>query len=356
MNAILGLSDLMRKMPLEGKSKEYVKIIHQSASNLLVILNDILDLSKLEAGKVALENIDFSLKEISETVMATLDVKAKEKNLEFYYVLDDKLPEFVSGDPSRLSQVLINLLGNALKFTDKGSVHFEMAKSKSNEQGISVEFSVHDTGIGIAPEKLDSIFESFTQENSATSRKYGGTGLGLTISKQLVELQGGKIIVSSEQGRGSQFKFELFYQNAQQRSQNTETEVLNGDFLIGKKILLADDNEFNQMVAVDTIESFCNQVMVTTALNGIEVLKSLEKDPFDLLLLDVQMPEMDGYETARQIRNHLKMNSQVLPIVAMTANASQNDIEQCKQAGMDNFVPKPFTSEQLLRILFNYLG
>lgn len=357
MNAILGLSELLKKMTLEEKPAEYVKVIHQSATNLLVILNDILDFSKLEAGKILLENIHFNLKEICETVKATLLVKATEKNLAFSFTIDSSLPEIVIGDPSRLSQILINLLGNAIKFTDKGSVTFGLGKKAESEEGkVNIQFSVKDTGIGIASDKLDSIFESFTQENSATSRKYGGTGLGLSISKQLVELQGGTLSVQSEQGYGSEFLFDLVYLVGSENTSEMSDQIISADFLTGKNILLADDNEFNQMVAVDTIQSFNPQVHIETADNGAEAVACIKNKTYDLILLDVQMPVMDGYEACRQIRQELHLSSDKLPVIAMTANASPEDISKCKSAGMDDFIPKPFKSEMLLKVLSHYLS
>jgi len=349
MNAILGMTNLAKEAPSPEKQNEYLVGIQKSSDTLIHIINDILDLSKIEAGKIELEKIDFSIREVVNQVYQTLKFKAEEKGIQLLVIIDENIPEILLGDPVRLNQVMMNLCGNAIKFTERGSVSLHVIANEKKQSATNLRFIVEDTGIGIPKEKLDSIFESFTQAHSSDSRKFGGTGLGLTISKQLIELMGGTLSVESEIGSGSKFSFALQFEIGSEEkflARKKSEEEIDGSILDGLKILLADDNEYNRIVAIDTLKSKAN-VEITSATNGKEALELLRQSNFDVVLMDVQMPEMDGYETTQMIRNS---NSEMrnIPIVALTASVLRTDLDRCRKAGMNSYVPKPFTALQLI--------
>jgi PAS domain S-box-containing protein len=355
MNAIVGFGKILSKTNLENKQRKYVDAINTSGENLLLIVNDLLDTSKIEAGKMTFEEIAFSLKEVIASVVTILHYKAAEKDLILSVKIEDDIPEYLIGDPTRLNQVLINLAGNAVKFTEKGVIEIFVKKEKSEENKIYLTIDVSDTGIGIPEDKLPYIFDSFVQANNDTSRKYGGTGLGLTIAKQIVELQGGTIDVQSTLGKGTVFSFHLSYATA-----NSETvlqkkipdEIVIDQKLNHVKILLAEDNYLNHLL----LESIMAEwgVEMSIAQNGKKVIEMLEKDQYDLILMDVHMPEMDGYEATRFIRNNLSPPLSQIPIIAITANASEEDKTKCLEAGMNDFVPKPFRTEELFQKISLY--
>lgn len=350
MNAVMGMSSLLVKTPLNEKQTKYAKTIQFASDNLRVIIDDILDLSKIEAGKIQLETIDFNIKELVRNLIHTLEIRADEKHLHLVNDVKNNVPDFVTGDPVRLNQVLLNLMGNAIKFTESGSVTIRAEILSENENEIALKFSIIDTGIGIAADKMNHIFEAFSQERSDTTRKYGGTGLGLTICKKLVELQGGKIEVNSTLGKGSIFSFNVLYKKSlekhlsqQQEKSGSETSVLNNKKI---KILLVDDNAFNQMVATDLIMDWNPEAIIETADNGKIAVEKVEKNNYDLVLMDVQMPEMDGYTATQTIRNSNSAKSKI-PIIAMTAHAIDSEIKKCKEAGMDEYVSKPIEPQKL---------
>jgi signal transduction histidine kinase/CheY-like chemotaxis protein/HPt (histidine-containing phosphotransfer) domain-containing protein len=369
MNAIIGMTNLTLDTALNKKQKDYLTTVRKSSDKLLHIINDILDLSKIEAGKMELEKIDFYLRDLVEQVRHTLQHRATEKGIELTVNIDAQVPDILIGDPVRLFQVLMNLAGNAVKFTEKGSVSVSvtasehspatstgpgvekqsMNQSQSDENNLSLPsqplaltFNIEDTGIGIPTDKIDKIFESFSQAHSSDTRKYGGTGLGLTISKQLVELMGGNIKIESQWGSGSSFSFVLNMVQGSAESLQKQIQEIDGTILNGLRILLADDNEDNRIVCRDTLESKAD-VSITEAVNGQDLLEKLSGQNFDIILMDVQMPVMDGYEATREIRK----TNQSIPIVALTASVIRSDLDKCRAAGMNDYVPKPFKPSQL---------
>ena len=347
LNAILGMTRLLlEKNPREDQLR-YLNAISESSDNLLVIINDILDLSKIEAGKILFEKIVFSPKERTETVVNTLLFQAMAKGLELDFQTDPDVPERVEGDPYRLNQVLINLVGNAIKFTDQGKVLIHTQLESQDDKAIQLKFSVSDTGIGISKDKLQHIFNMFTQESSSTTRKFGGTGLGLAICKRLIELQGGRIEVESEMNKGSVFSFVIPYQHATTAPTDTDHKT-HSDVkasLSNLRILLAEDNEFNKMVAVDTLEEMIPGAVIDVAVNGKAAVELAIRNTYDIILMDIQMPEMDGYEATKLIRsyNDEKINS--IPIIAMTASVIKAEVDKCFECGMNAFVGKPFNPE-----------
>ena len=377
MNAIMGITNLLMEEENEEKRIKYLSAIKKSSENLLVILNDILDLSKLEAGKVELEKIPFRTHDPFDFVYETFRAKAEGKKLIWKLSVDNNLPQILVGDPARLTQVLLNLVGNAMKFTEKGSVEMRVNKTlvagetEAESSICLLNISVIDTGIGIPKEKVSDIFQTFTQANSSDNRKYGGTGLGLSISKTLVELMNGTINVKSEHGAGSTFTFTIPLQTGteEQLLLNQKQELGFGEDigeeLRGLHILVAEDNEYNQMLISDTLQKFIPDVKVLICNNGKEVIQQLTstnssslnlKDHvarFDIILMDIQMPEMDGYETTSKIRMEMKSE---IPIIALTASVIRSDIDKCMEAGMNTYVSKPFDEVTLLYEIAKVLG
>ncbi len=353
MNAIKGMTDILIRRNPNDDQKEYLDGIKQSSDSLLVIINDILDISKIEAGKVELENEPFSVNELLNNVHTIMQFKAEEKGLE----LKKEMPSaalYVSGDANRLRQILINLIGNAIKFTEKGlvttTIKSELAGDKQN-----LHFTVSDTGIGVDEDRMGKIFESFEQAYSDTSRKFGGTGLGLSISKKLVELHNGKIWVESEKGKGSQFHFIIPYAMAEAKIDVIATEDVNtnvADTLKGIRILLVEDNAFNVVVAQEELEDAIEGVQIEVAENGLIAVEKLKSSLFDIILMDVQMPVMNGFEATQAIRN-MDSEKANTPIIAMTANVLKEEVEFCYVAGMNDFIGKPFDTEELLNKIYN---
>lgn len=356
MNAIKGMTDiLIRRNPNEDQ-KEYLNGIKQSSDSLLVIINDILDISKIESGKVELENEPFSVNELVNNVHTIMQFKAEEKGLG---LLKDIPSEnlIVEGDATRLRQILINLIGNAIKFTEKGLVTTTMQSEKVGEK-LNLHFTVSDTGIGIDEDRMGKIFESFEQAYSDTSRKFGGTGLGLSISKKLVELHSGKIWVESKKGKGSQFHFVIPYAIAETTTEVIPAEDLSSniaDALKGIRILLVEDNAFNVVVAQEELEDTIEGVQVEVAENGLIAVEKLKSSTFDVILMDVQMPTMNGFEATKAIRNFGNEKAHT-PIIAMTANVLKEEVDLCYQAGMNDFIGKPFDTEELLNKIFNLIN
>jgi signal transduction histidine kinase len=351
MNAIIGMTNLVLKSELNELQQKYLKIIKTSSENLLVILNDILDLSKMEAGKLHFENIPFSIHEVMNTVYESLKIKSDEKDLTLTLDIDNTVPLYVMGDPVRMSQVMINLTGNAIKFTDHGSVTvYAKTVFVNNEEGkCKIKFGVKDTGIGIPQEKLSKIFESFSQASSETTRKYGGTGLGLTISKQIVDLAKGRIHVESESGKGSEFSFEIKFKIASEVAKIvTEREVASVNQLQNITVLLVEDNMFNQTVAIDTLQDLIPGIKIDVADNGQIAIDMVQKSKYDLVIMDVQMPVMDGYTATKHIRQHFDSPLKNIPILAMTANVIKEEIDNCYASGMNDYISKPFDPDKLL--------
>ena len=345
MNGILGLSQLLLEELSDFQHKKLARTIVNCSDTLLNILNDILDLSKLEAGKIEFEDIEFKLKEL---VLETADIfitRATEKNIQLTTHFSSSTPDWVRGDPTRLRQVLGNYISNALKFTDKGSVRIE---AHGVDHGI--ELAVVDTGIGLAEDKIDKIFDSFTQADASTTRKYGGTGLGLTIVQRLVIGMGGRIDVKSKLGEGSRFSCWVPFAKAEPHDSDSTENHTTMD--LGLKVLLVEDNVVNQMVMRQLLSKYlCD---VTVAQNGEEAVSKALSEHWDVILMDCQMPVMDGYEATRRIRAAQTIYSEV-PIIAMTANALQGDRERCLSCGMTDYLTKPVRKALLTRKLKNYV-
>ncbi|MGH2643378.1 MAG: ATP-binding protein, partial [Chitinophagaceae bacterium] len=328
LNGIIGMADLLHTTDLNKEQREFSDAIMQSADTLLVLINDILDLSKIKAGMLNIESIQFRLSDLISRTIYPLKQKAIDKGLRFHSFIDPDIPEVLKGDPYRLSQILLNLIGNAVKFTNSGEISLSAERQTSNEEYIRVSFSVKDTGIGIPLDKIDTIFENFTQSSSDTTRKYGGTGLGLAIVKQLINLQGGDIHVESEVNKGSRFYLTISYllpadNEGQLPTKNQDEKLLTPGALKGYRILVAEDDAVNQKMIGITLRKA--GVETDIAGNGREMINYLTSgNHYDLILSDIHMPEMDGYEAAGFIRNNLKLN---IPILAMTATVLENEKE-----------------------------
>jgi len=351
MNAIVGITRLLlEKAPLPEQLK-YLNVIRQSADNLLVIINDILDLSKIEAGKIVIEKIDFSLSDLIESIQEIMALKAEQKGLALNVEMDGGIPDRLIGDPTRLNQIFVNLIGNAVKFTDKGFVTLKCGIHSRSEDKLVLQFKVIDTGIGISKDYVDKIFESFTQAGTDTARRFGGTGLGLTISKQLVTLMEGSISVESEEGRGTTFTVNIPLIIAQNQQVSPAATGVSPEIMEQLKhisLLLVEDNEFNRLVAEDTLKSLFPHIRLDIAENGQEAVNMVRNHHYDLVLMDIQMPVMNGVDATRTIRTSLPDDKKNIGIIAMTANVLQDDVQQYLEAGMNAFVSKPFQTESLL--------
>jgi len=351
MNAIIGMARLLLTRDPRPDQLRYLNAIQMSADNLLVIINDILDLSKIEAGKIVIENIDFSLREVMQSVRDMLMLRAEEKHIQLRMELDNAIARRIVGDPNRLNQVLVNLVGNAVKFTEKGYVEMRATLARQEGTRIWVRFDVTDTGIGIAREHLNSIFDSFTQAGSDTARRFGGTGLGLTISRRLINLMGGVVSVTSELGSGTTFTVNIPFEEAESQEEPVQQSALDAAAirrLSNLRVLLVEDNEFNRMVAEDTLKELLPDIKLYVAVDGQEAVNRLRTDVIDIVLMDIQMPVMDGLTATRIIRTELPEPARSTRIIAMTANVLQEDVQHYFNAGMNGFVSKPFHADELL--------
>lgn len=343
LNAIIGFTDLLAQTELDDTQRDYIGNVQIAGENLLLIVNDILDLSKMESGNLPIESEPFNLKKTLRHVYSLLKVKAQ-KEVEFDLFLDAELPDMVIGDQGRLNQILVNLIGNALKFTNEGEVTVSVKKIEETEDSYLLKFSIKDTGIGIPKDKLETIFERFTQGEESTTRTFGGTGLGLNIVKQLVELQKGEVHVKSTLNRGSEFFFTLSYKKT--NLEEKEVKTVSKNDLGNLKILLCEDNVLNQKLAKSVINNFGFDLDI--AQNGEEGIELLSQNKYDLVLMDLQMPVKDGYQTTEYIRNEMNSN---IPIIAMTAHSLVGEQERCYKVGMNGYVPKPFKQAVLLKAI-----
>lgn len=347
MNAILGFTEVLLSEELEKNHRSHLETVKSSAKSLLRLLNDILNTAKLEKGAVELEEIDFSLLKLVAELKSTLGISARKKNLEFEVIQDPELPEFYKGDSLRIRQILMNLIGNAVKFTDKGKVSLKVTKEAGK-----LHFAVQDTGIGIQADRLDKIFEPFTQADISTTRRFGGTGLGTTICKQLTELMGGKIWVESNLGKGSTFHVLLPLKEGKHKQEN---KIQIGIRLPPLKILVVDDVEKNTELVSLLLQNLGHQV--ESSYNGEDAVKKVTTGSFDLVLMDVQMPGLDGHQATRVIRMHeIQGNVPRTPILALTASVFEEDKSAASSAGMDGFVSKPVEMDQMIAEIARVLG
>jgi signal transduction histidine kinase/CheY-like chemotaxis protein len=345
MNAVLGMAHLLGTTQLSPEQGRYLEMIRASGQSLLGILNDILDFSKMQAGKVELHPLRFNLDEVMQAVASIMSVSAGEKELELRMTVEPEVPRMLVGDALRLQQVLVNLAGNAIKFTERGKVSVLVQRMTSSP--LKLRFCVRDTGIGMNEEQLARLFSPFTQGDLSITRRFGGTGLGLVISRNLIELMGGTIEVESVEGKGTEFRFTLGFIAAE--GVETPDEQPATPSLDGLRILLVEDNPINQNVARGILEQA--RAVVTVADNGQLALELLRSNDYDLVLMDVQMPVMDGFTATQKIRKELQLT---LPVIAMTAGVMESEREQCMQAGMDDFIAKPIDVEQMFATLARY--
>jgi len=370
LHGIAGFTDLLLETSLAEKQRRWLSSIHHSTERLGEVVNDILDLSKLEAGEVKLRSVPFSPARIARDVQEALLLRAENKGIELTLTAGEGVPEAVSGDPTRLYQILMNLVGNAVKFTEKGEVRVTVDGGRWTVDGgapstiyrlpstvATLQFSVSDTGIGIPPEKLSAVFDSFQQAGEDTTARFGGTGLGLTIARELVQLHGSDIEVESEVGKGSVFAFTLALPLAE--AADLEPAIVSGDalhFTRPLRILLADDNALNREIAIEAIRRHFENAEIVEAVNGKEAVERLESEAFDVILMDMQMPEMTGTQATRYIRTHLQAEKRDVPIIALTASATPEEIGNALESGMNRHLSKPFKPRELAQVIAETLG
>jgi signal transduction histidine kinase/CheY-like chemotaxis protein len=348
MNSILGFTNLLKRTQLNEQQRDYVQNLHSAGENLLALVNDILDLSKIEAGMMQLEEVRFSLHSLISSVGAMFMEKMKEKGIEFRINISHDVPDILEGDAVRLTQIIVNLVSNAVKFTEEGEVAITIKSLHTTERDIRVGITVSDTGIGIAPEKQEAIFERFQQAEAETTRRFGGTGLGLAIVKQLVDLQGGSISLESDPGRGTSFFLELDYKLPDMDKLFLEAMSAEGEPVSLQKIkaLIAEDNLMNQHLIGHLMRSW--SIDYTIVNNGQEAVEALKREAYNIILMDIQMPEMDGYSATQYIRKNINRD---IPIIAMTAHAMIGEKEKCLHLGMNDYVSKPIKETVLYNII-----
>jgi signal transduction histidine kinase/ActR/RegA family two-component response regulator len=353
LNSIIGFTSLLAKQPMTEPSREFVTAIAQSGENLLDIINDILDLSKIEAGMMRLESNPFSVRDLFHSIGTLFQQRISEKGLIFHSVVEDTVPDLLLGDVTRLTQILVNLIGNALKFTDRGEITVRVYAGVLQQQSLPLWVSVSDTGIGIGKQQIGAIFDRFSQAEESITRKYGGTGLGLSIVKDLIDLQKGAIEVESEPGRGTTFRFYIPYGILSQPSIPAHTAPAPAAAVIGVKgsrVLVVDDNRMNQRLMQHLLAG--QGISYDMADDGQKAIALLRQKSYHLVLMDIQMPVMDGYTASRYIRQELQLT---VPIVAMTAHAMPGERERCLANGMNEYLSKPVVERELFRIIGQFL-
>jgi two-component system, sensor histidine kinase len=351
LHAIIGMAGQLVK-DADPSQQFFLNTINTAAENLLVIINDILDLSKIEAGKLSMEHIGFELSLVIKRAVQVLSHKAEEKGLELIIkTIDPCISPVLLGDPFRLNQVLLNLISNSIKFTEKGRVEIECTLAEDNMNRQKILIVVSDTGIGMSKNYLDQLFQVFSQEDNSVTRKYGGTGLGLNITKQLVELMGGKISIKTEKGEGTVVALELFLDKGNKQDlEQKQVERKSVSILKNKKILVVDDNAFNRLLTSTILKNY--EMKIDEAVNGRQAIDKIKENNYAVVLMDIQMPEIDGIEATEIIRSEIDPH---LPIIALTANAFRSDAEKCLAAGMNDFLSKPFREEQLVQAIARIL-
>lgn len=356
LNIIVGIADSMIESDnLTEEQKNNLTVLKNASNTLLNMLNDILDLSKIEAGKIELRLEPFDIAKLISEVTALFKDLAKSKGIELRFSMDTELPKILVGDPSKIKQVLINLISNAVKFTEQGSITIDVKRDKgqinSDDKTLTVQFTVSDTGIGIPPDKLDHIFDAFVQADGSTTRRHGGTGLGLSISRGLVEIMGGILSVKSELGKGSSFNFSLPLKT--EDAMTGVKDKQDGGSFRPLHILVVDDNELNQMVAARLLTKKGHNV--SSAYTGQEAIDKIKVGKFDVVFMDVSMPEMDGFETTRRLREwESSTGAKPTPIIAMTAHATKEDRDRCLDSGMDDYITKPIDLKVVEQVLIRY--
>ena len=356
LTGIMGMAELIRSLGVSKEQERYLGMLAKSGDGLLRLLNDILDYSKVEAGKLELLEEDFIVRELLESVTSLVALQAGQKGLSLEIRIGDSVPQRVRGDEARLRQVLINLVGNAVKFTESGLVEVAVdmdPSTQGSQQGAALLFAVRDTGPGVPQEKQDAIFESFTQGDGTLARRYGGVGLGLAISSRLVTLMGGRMVLYSEPGSGSTFSFSVPFAAAEEQSEVRHPVSDRPAQQRGGKILLAEDNALNQLFMSKLLAR--RGYEVTTVNDGQEALDALEKSAFDCVLMDVQMPVLDGEEATRRIRRSGKPWDKI-PVIALTAHAMKGDRARFIEAGMNEYLSKPLSMEALEEVLARVMG
>jgi len=371
MNAIIGMTTIGMKSPDMGRKDYALRKIEDASTHLLGIINDVLDMSKIEADKLELSSVDFYFADMLQSVVSVINFRVDEKRQKFSIHVDDDVPRFVTGDSQRLAQVIMNLLSNAVKFTpEDGTISFDVSLAGEKGGICELRIEVADSGIGISAEQQTRLFRAFEQAESGTSRKFGGTGLGLSISKRIVELMDGMIWVESEPGKGSRFIFTVKIKRGEDEVENEaiivpdnekprQSETVEGgqiNVFPGKHLLVAEDVDVNREILISLLEG--SQLIIDCAENGREAVEmiSAAPDKYDLVFMDMQMPEMDGLAATRKIRALLSQSEKHLPIIAMTANVFKSDIEECLAAGMNGHIGKPLNLDEVLRWLHRYLN
>lgn len=353
LGGIIGIAELLGQEYHTEKARGYLQTIQSCAGALLDVINNVLDFSKIEAGKMELEETVFNLENLLDSTVKLFSHQAEEKNIEFTCSMDRTITGNVVGDPVRLKQILINLIGNAFKFTEKGKIEVRVRQFELEEHSAMLQFSVIDTGIGVPEDKIEGLFKSFQQMDSSTARKYGGTGLGLAIVKELVALMNGYIDVESNPGVGSRFSFTIPFkmqeEEVSKEQPNSEIDFHGRDITV----LLAEDSRVNQMLVTMLLEK--KNIKTDVAENGKEAFDMLERKAYDLILMDIQMPEMDGYETAMAIRRREEGTGRHIPIIALTANATELDKNECITAGMDDYLTKPIKTKKLYECIYRHV-
>ncbi len=352
LNGIIGMVDILKTTPLNDQQNEFVHTVKSSATTLLELINDILDFSKIEAGKVEIEKISFSLVSVLKELAMVLKPVADKKGLDLSVYMDEDIQDGFMGDPVRIKQILYNLMGNAIKFTHKGTIEIRVEKIKQRASDLTLRLSIVDSGIGMSETAVAKLFQPFTQADASTTRKYGGTGLGLSISKGLVDLMKGKIGVKSIEGKGSTFWFEIPLSTSKEIP--SQKDVTSGHLteMPSWKILVAEDNQINQMVIREMLTRLGQEVSI--ASNGVEAVEKAQSEVFDLILMDVMMPEMDGLEATRTLRKLESMKN--MQIIALTANSMKGDREKCIDAGMNEYLSKPIQMQALKAMLLKVMG
>lgn len=361
LNGIIGFTDLLMKTNLDADQLEYMSIVNESAVTLMEIINDILDFSKIEAGKLELNIEEIDIYDLVHRVINLFKYQADTKNIKLILNIDSNVPQFIYADAVRLKQIIVNLIGNSLKFTQKGEIRLDISQVFSSKNRTTLYFSVKDTGIGIKKSNQEKIFQSFIQEDPTTTRKYGGTGLGLAISNQLLGLMKSKLHLISEYGHGSDFNFSVVFRKSHLKR---TTEVLNPNQVVNKEdltkkfnnaiVLIVEDNRINMLLAKKLIKKILPDSIIFEAIDGKEAIEKFKKENPDVILMDIQMPKKNGYEATAEIRK-LK-NSGNIPIIALTAGTMSEDKEKCFKSGMNDYLSKPINQYDLEKVLRQWVG